>query len=360
MPSTVLVAMSGGVDSAVAAYLLKNQGFEVIGVTMHLWSGSGDNGQKCCGQDAIDDARRVAGQLDIPHYVLNYRDEFEQKVVQYFCREYLAGCTPNPCIACNQTMKFDALLNKAFAMGAEAVATGHYARIGHNQKTNTHALFTGVDHTKDQSYALYFMDQFQLGHVRFPLGGFTKKSVRDIARQARLPVADKAESQEICFLHGRYSAFIEKHLGITGRDGPIKNTDGHILGYHKGIHRYTVGQRKGLNVAMGYPLYVTRIDPDSHTVWVGEEAELLTSTLYAHDVHSIGTPFTEPTRVLAKVRYTGPKSPARAVFLPDNRMRLDFDTLQSAITPGQAVVIYQKDQVLGGGIIDRQRPAPTG
>jgi tRNA-specific 2-thiouridylase len=351
--------MSGGVDSSAAAYLLKNQGYEVIGITMQVWPQPEDNARACCSLDAVHDARRVAWKIGIPHYVLNFRDEFEQKVINYFCEEYLKGCTPNPCLACNRFVKFDSLLSKALNLGADYLATGHYARIVKNDKTGRRMLLTGLDCSKDQSYALYHMNQFQLAHVLFPLGSYTKKETREIARQAGLPVAEKAESQEICFVEGSYSDFVEKHLGINIPQGTFLYSNGQKVGRHQGIHRYTIGQRKGLGLNMSHPVYVTRIDPDTQTVWVGENSELFQSRLWAREVHYIGAPFYETQPVQAKIRYLAPRVSALAVPLPNNRMRLDFEIPQRAITPGQAVVFYRGDEVLGGGIITGTEAGPS-
>lgn len=354
MPPKVVVAMSGGVDSSVAAYLLKEQGYEVIGVTMQVWPQPENNVRACCSLDAVNDARRVAWKLNIPHYVMNFRDEFEEKVIQYFCREYLAGRTPNPCIACNRYIKFESLLQKSLAMGADYIATGHYARIVKSDTDNQLMLLTGVDASKDQSYALYQMNQFQLAHILFPLGEYTKKETRELARQAGLPVAEKAESQEICFIDTSYADFIQKHMEVSPQAGVFRLSNGQSLGLHRGIHNYTVGQRKGLGLNLGYPVYVTGIDVDSQTVWIGENSELFKSALWAREVHYIGEPLGEPKSIKAKIRYQAPRVRAIATPHPDNRIKIDFDTPQRAITPGQAVVFYSGDQVLGGGIIDKE------
>lgn len=349
----VVVAMSGGVDSSVTAFLLKKEGYEVLGITMQVWPQPEDELKTCCGLTAVEDARRVCWQLDIPHYVVNYREIFEARVINRFCREYLAGRTPNPCIDCNREIKFGSLLEQALSLGAEYVATGHYARII-READGFFTLWRGVDRSKDQSYVLYQMTQHQLEHTLFPLGEYTKSQVRAIAREAGLPVAEKTESQEICFVSGEsYSDFVERHTGMTGSQGYFRYIDGKVLGRHRGIHRYTIGQRKGLGISFSHPLYVTRIDQASGTVWVGPEGELYHGGLLAEMVNYIsGTPFPRPQEVMAKIRYLAPAVPAVATSLSDG-LRVDFPCRQKAITPGQAVVLYDGDQVLGGGVISR-------
>ncbi|MEN6461335.1 MAG: tRNA 2-thiouridine(34) synthase MnmA [Syntrophomonas sp.] len=356
MAKKVIVAMSGGVDSSVAALILKQQGYEVIGVTMQIWPQSEDNTRACCSLDAIYDARQVAWHLDIPHYVMNFRDEFEEKVINYFCEEYLHGRTPNPCIACNRYIKFESLLRKAMAMGADYIATGHYVRIS-KDNNGRFTLLTGVDNGKDQSYALYQMNRWQLERTIFPLGTYKKEQVRNLAREAGLLVSDKAESQEICFVsEGGYADFVEHHLGIEDlvkrQSGLIRYTSGEILGTHQGIHRYTIGQRKGLGLALGHPVYVTGIDPDSKTVWIGENDELFLKSLVAENVHYIsGEALRQPEEVTVKIRYQARQVAAVVNPIKENKFRIDFEKPQRAITPGQAVVLYRGEQVLGGGTI---------
>lgn len=356
MGRKVFVAMSGGVDSSVAALILKQQGYDVTGITMQIWPQEKNSPKACCSLDAVSDARRVAWLIDIPHYVMNFRDEFKEKVIDYFCREYVRGHTPNPCIACNHYIKFESLLRKAMAMGADYIATGHYARTARD-KDGKYTLLTGLDNTKDQSYVLYQMNQLQLEHTLFPLGSLTKKQVRSLAREAGLPVAEKAESQEICFVPDTgYAEFIENHLGIKAADekwaGQLRYTTGEYMGTHRGIYRYTVGQRKGLGLALGHPAYVTKIDPESKTVWIGKNEELFQSKLTAENVHYIsGIPFENPQDVMVKIRYLAPKVRATAFPVNGDKLKISLEKPQRAITPGQAVVLYQGEQVLGGGTI---------
>ena len=353
MAKKVIVAMSGGVDSSVAALLLKEQGYEVVGITMQIWQAADARTGVCCSQDAVNDARRVAAQLGIPHYVFNFRDEFKRRVIDYFCQEYLQGRTPNPCIACNRYLKFKSLLSKALNMQAEFIATGHYARIIRNESSGRLGLFAGLDPTKDQSYALYTLNQCQLEHTLFPLGTYPKSEIRQIAQTAGLAVADKGESQDLCFVaNGRYGDFVDSYPGLKLVYGQFRSTDGTILGPHQGIHHYTIGQRKGLGLALGYPAYVVGIDADTGTVWVGKNPELFRSGLTAEYVNYIsGIPLAAPVRLSAKIRYLAPRVPARVTPLDQDRIQVDFDTPQRAITPGQAVVLYDGEEVIGGGTI---------
>lgn len=347
----VVVAMSGGVDSSVAALLLKNQGYEVIGVTMQIWPQPEDKAKACCSLDAVNDARRVAWHLGIPHYVMNFRDEFEDKVIKYFCREYIKGRTPNPCIACNRYIKFESLLKKARGIGADYIATGHYSRI--INEDGKYLLLTGIDHTKDQSYALYTMTQEQLEHTLFPLGELKKEKVREIAREAGLPVSDKPDSQEICFVaDDDYAGFVEGYLGVEPQEGEIRSSSGELLGTHQGVHHFTVGQRKGLGLALGHPVYVTKVDPGERSVYVGEDKDLFSNSLVASGFNFIsGTPFKGPQRVHAKIRYNSLKVEAIAK-VKDSSVIVDFCQPQRAVAPGQAVVLYDGERVLGGGTIE--------
>lgn len=352
MAEKVIVAMSGGVDSAVAALLLKKEGYEVIGVTMQIWPQAEDNAKACCSLEAVNDAQRVAWKLGIPHYVMNFRDEFENKVINEFCDEYLAGRTPNPCISCNKLIKFESLLRKAKALGADYIATGHYVQRGFDPVTGKWLLKTGLDDTKDQSYALYNMTQEQLAAVLFPLGPYRKTDIRAIARDEGLIVADKAESQEICFVEGSYADFVEKHRNLASTPGDFIDSQGNKIGEHKGIYRYTIGQHKGLGLALGYPVYVTRINPVNNTVQVGLKGELYHRTLLGeYPTFISGELPAAPQRVMAKIRYNAPKVPAELNVLSPDLIKIRFDEPQRAITPGQAVVFYQDDIVLGGATI---------
>lgn len=345
--------MSGGVDSSVAALLLKQQGYEVVGLTMQIWSESEHQTGAVCRLEAVRDAAQVARLLDIPHYVVNLRDEFKIKVIDYFCKEYLRGRTPNPCIECNRNLKFESLLNHALNMQADFIATGHYARIIKDESSGLYNLYNGLDNSKDQSYALYTLSQYQLEHILFPLGTYTKQEVRKLAEEARLPVFAKGESQDICFVSaGHYGDFVDNCPGAETKTGFFRSADGEILGVHKGIHYYTIGQRKGLGLALGHPAYVIGIDPETDTVWIGRNQDLLQSSLLAENVHyTAGITPDKPYQASAKIRYSAPRVPALVTPLQDNRIQIDFYAPQRAITPGQAVVLYEGDRVLGGGTI---------
>ncbi|MBT9165681.1 MAG: tRNA-specific 2-thiouridylase MnmA [Chloroflexi bacterium] len=348
--------MSGGVDSSVAAALLKEQGYQVIGVTMQVWPSGGSADERfggCCGIGAIADAQRVAQELDIPHYVMNFREVFAQKVIADFCREYSQGRTPNPCIRCNQHVKFGALLQRANELGADFLATGHYARI--EQVKDRYVLRKGIDSTKDQSYALYTMTQGQLEHTLMPMGNLTKQRVRQIARDLKLAVAGKSESQEICFIpDNNYRRFLEEHMPQRARSGPVTDREGNILGGHRGIIHYTVGQRRGLGISAGEPLYVLVIDSDRNAVVVGSRGEVFGSELVAAEVNwtSIEKP-TRPIAVEAKIRYLHKQAVALVAPMGNGEAHVRFEQPQMAIAPGQAVVFYQGDVVVGGGTIEQ-------
>jgi len=356
----VVVAMSGGVDSSVTAALLKEEGYQVIGATMQIWPSNelADEADKfggCCGLDAVSEAKRVAHRLDIPHYVMNFRDLFEQKVIDDFCREYSLGRTPNPCIRCNEHIKFGALLSRAKGLEADFVATGHYTRIERDEVSGRYLLRKGIDRGKDQSYVLYMMSQDQLRYALMPLGGFTKERVRQMARELGLPVADKAESQEICFIpDGDYTGFLKEYIPQAVKPGPILDRKGNTLGEHRGILFYTIGQRKGLGISATEPLYVVAIDRGRNTVTVGSRREVYGDELIAADLNWISIePPKQPLEIKARIRYRHRE--ADAVLTPlsnGERVRVKFKKPQMAIAPGQAVVFYLKDTVVGGGTIE--------
>jgi tRNA-specific 2-thiouridylase len=364
----IAVAMSGGVDSSAAAALLKEQGHELVGFTMQLWNqrrgvSVDENGDplpsRCCSLDDVYDARRVAESLGFPFYVLNLEREFEESVVEPFIQSYLSGETPIPCVACNSRLKFASLDKMAISLGCEKVATGHYARVEYDEANDRYRLFRGRNHWKDQSYFLWELTQEQLSHAYFPLGEMQKEEVRDIAREAKLYTAEKQESQEICFVpDGKYSEFIDRYLDHEGRSaempesGDIVNSAGEAIGTHTGIHRYTVGQRRGLGISNEKPLYVTQIERLKNQIIVGEEGELDSIEFVAKGVNWVAFDEpAEPVRANVKVRYRHEPSPATIHALPHNRARIVFDEPQRAITPGQATIFYNGDEVVGGGWI---------
>lgn len=357
MKEKVVVGMSGGVDSSVAAYLLKEQGYDVIGVTMQIWEDeeqqrTEENGG-CCGLSAVDDARRVADRLEIPYYVMNFKQEFQEKVVDYFVEEYLAGRTPNPCIACNRYVKWESLLKRSMEIGADYIATGHYARIA-KLPNGRFAIRNSVTARKDQTYALYNLTQFQLTHTLMPIGEYEKDQVRRIAQEAGLPVAAKPDSQDICFvLDGDYAAFLKKKAGerMPG-EGDFVTRDGTVLGKHKGITHYTIGQRKGLGLSMGEPVFVSELRPKTNQVVVGEEPQVFKKELLCDHLNFMGMEdLEEPRRVWAKVRYAHKGQWCRIERQGRDLIRAEFEEPVRAITPGQAVVFYEGEYVLGGGII---------
>jgi tRNA-specific 2-thiouridylase len=342
--------MSGGVDSSVAAALLVEQGFEVICVMMRLWA---EEENRCCAPQAVDDARRVAARLGFPFYVVNYEDEFRDCVVNYFVEEYSQGRTPNPCLACNRHIRFGRLLRHAEALGAEYLATGHYARV--DQVDGTYRLRKGADPQKDQSYVLYMLGQHELRRVLFPVGSYTKAQVRDLARGYHLTIADRDESMEICFVaDDDYRRFLSEHAPQALQPGPIFDTSGQKLGQHQGLPFYTVGQRRGLGIAAQEALYVIRLDVEHNALVVGAAHELGQATLLTEETTYVsGSPPDGPTRVEAKIRYRALLVGATWTPQAGGCAKVAFDTPLRDITPGQAVVAYQGDVVLGGGIITR-------
>lgn len=347
----ILVAMSGGVDSATTAALLKDQGHEVIGVTMQLWD-YGESEGGCCSADEVCDARRVAYDLGIPHYVVNYMEEFKQHIVSDFVSKYENGKTPIPCILCNQFMKFDFLLNRALELGADYLATGHYARIVENENGNGLTLAKGVDEKKDQSYFLFTLKDQHLRRLMFPLGDMTKPQVRDLARKLGVKVASKSESMGVCFITGSsYKEFLEPYTKKAKTRGEIVDTCGNYLGEHEGITNYTVGQRRGLGIAAGTPLYVVKVDAKNNRIVLGEESDLYNSGLKADNMSWVNPPQAEEMKVKAKIRYRHDENAATVKINGNNKAEIYFDNPQRAITPGQAIVFYNDEKLLGGGWI---------
>jgi tRNA-uridine 2-sulfurtransferase len=352
----IVVAMSGGVDSSVAAAVLAAQGHEVIGLSMRLYDQRDEQAGPgtCCAPGDLHDARRVAAAIGIPHYVVHCEREFDEQVIGDFVAQYAAGRTPVPCVRCNRDLKFATLLSRAVGLGADLVATGHYARVEHDTAAGGYVLRRGADPSRDQSYFLFPLAQGQLARASFPIGGWTKDAVREYARSQGLPVADKRASQEICFVpDGDYAAFVERRAPAVRAEGVIVDRTGTILGRHAGVHRFTVGQRKGLGLSSAQPLYVLAIRPLDRTVVVGPRGELERTALTASQVNWIAVaPPAVPHRVTAQIRYRHTPAPARVRALDDGRALVEFDAPQLAVTPGQAVVFYEGDRVLGGGWID--------
>jgi tRNA-specific 2-thiouridylase len=366
----VVVAMSGGVDSSVAAALLLREGYDVVGVFMRLGSPKGveaeaetsqsceptaKNKQGCCSVlDAVD-ARRVAGLLDIPFYVLNFEDDFG-RVIDYFVAEYNRGRTPNPCVRCNDWLKFGKLARYAEAVGAKFVASGHYARVGIDPANGEPALLRGLDHRKDQSYVLFGMSRETLAHTLLPIGGFEKHDVRALAEELKLPVFNKPDSQEICFVPNQdYAGLVQRRTPEAFRTGELVSADGNVIGTHQGHQHFTIGQRKGVGVALGYPIYVVDIDPVDNRVTMGDKSMLAREGLVARQVNFLSTRPQEAgsMKCLAKIRYNHSPQPATLRITADDEFEVRFDEPETAITPGQAVVLYDGDVVLGGGWIER-------
>ena len=355
LDTRVVVAMSGGVDSSVAAALLVEQGYDVIGVMMRLWAEEGGGGHnRCCTPAQMTDAYRVADRLGIPFYVLDSKAIFRQQIVQSFIDGYAAGETPNPCLACNRYIRFTHLLNHALALEAQYLATGHYARI-RQAEDGSYRLLKGVDESKDQSYVLSVLQQDQLRHALFPVGDYTKPQVREMAARLGLPVAGKHDSQDLCFLaDGNYRRFLAEHAPTALIPGPILTKAGAILGQHTGLPNYTIGQRKGLGLSSGEPLYVLGMDPTQNALIVGTREELGHNHLTAQRVNWIaGAPPAETIRAEVKIRYKAVPVPAAITPLPDDRAEVRFESPVRDITPGQGAVFYDGEVCLGGGIIER-------
>jgi len=348
--------MSGGVDSSVAAALLAESGHEVIGLSMQLYDqrSSSESFGSCCSLDDLQDARRVAATVGFPHYLVNFEEKFQETVVQNFVSEYAAGRTPIPCVHCNADLKFATLVERAAGFGAAWVATGHYARVEFDEDARRYRLLRGRDPEKDQSYFLFSLNQDQLAHALFPVGHLAKPEVRAHAERLGLTVADKPDSHEICFVpDGRQADFVERRLEAGPREGPIIDSSGRTVGHHRGLHRFTVGQRKGLGLATGAPLYVLRLEPDEARVVVGSREELGRRSLDASKVNWVaGAAPPEPRRVTARIRHRHQDAPAVVTAGTGDAAHLEFDDPQVAITPGQAVVFYDGEEVLGGGWID--------
>lgn len=348
--------MSGGVDSSVAAWLLLQKGYDVMGVTMQIWQDEvpeqvEENGG-CCGLSAVDDARRVASRLEIPYYVMNFKQDFKENVIDYFMDEYLKGHTPNPCIACNRYVKWESLLKRSMDIGADYIATGHYARI-EKLPNGRYALRKSATSAKDQTYALYNLTQEQLSKTLMPVGEYTKDQIRTFAEELGLPVAHKPDSQEICFVpDGDYAKFIEENSGKKIPEGNFVWTDGTVIGKHKGITHYTIGQRKGLGLAMGRPVVVTEIRPETSEVVIGEADDVFRTTLRADRLNWMSVPDIEgEARFLAKIRYNHSGSMCTVRKIEEDLVECTFDEPVRAVTPGQAVVFYDGDYVAGGGTI---------
>lgn len=352
--------MSGGVDSSVAAYLLKQQGYDVVGVTMQIWQDEEETVQQenggCCGLSAVEDARRVAHDLGIPYYVMNFKAEFKEKVMDYFASEYLCGRTPNPCIACNRYVKWESLLKRSLDIGADYIATGHYARI-RQLENGRYTICNSVTAAKDQTYALYNLTQEQLRRTLMPVGEYSKDEIRKIASDIGLRVAHKPDSQDICFVKdGDYASFLEEYTGQKVAEGNFVTSDGKVIGRHKGITHYTIGQRRGLELPMGHRVFVTDLRTDTNEVVIGENQDLMHTVLYADHINFMSVADIEgEKRVIAKIRYNHKGASAVIRRIGEDELECVFDDPQRAMTPGQAVVFYDGENVLGGGTIKSSR-----
>lgn len=354
MGNRVVLGMSGGVDSSVAAYLLKQQGYDVIGITMQVWQENEEFSEReggCCSLSSVNDARMVADRIGIPFYVMNFKEIFKEKVIDYFIEDYLEGKTPNPCVACNRYIKFDELLRRAEGLGADYVATGHYARI--YEENGRYILEKAADDHKDQTYALYNLTQEQLKKTLMPCGDYTKEEIRAIAHEIGLIVADKKDSQDICFVEdGNHGNFVYSMVPEKKNPGNFVDKNGKVLGTHKGIAYYTIGQRKGLGLALGVPVFVMGINKDRNEVIIGSDEDLMHDTLIMDEVNLILTDvLTEPVRLMGKIRYAAKPAACTLYPLPDGRLKAVFDIKQRAITKGQSAVFYDGLKVFGGGII---------
>lgn len=352
----ILAAMSGGVDSSLSAALLKAKGFDVIGATMKFWPkedcGDDENRKACCSLRGIEDARHVADRLGIPHYIFDFNKEFKEEVIDYFCREYAKGFTPNPCIVCNQRIKFALLLKKADSLGCEHIATGHYAKTGYGSIRHRYFIKEGADKAKDQSYFLSFLSQAAIARSFFPLENMTKIEARRLAKYLKLGVHDKRSSQEVCFIRGHYTDYVKNWSGEDFKEGDVVNNKGEKLGRHKGIHFYTIGQRRGLGIAFKEPLYVIKIDIRNNLIIAGTKDEVSKKAFIAEDPNwGMIRGISKPIRAFCKIRYAHKKAHATIEKLSENKLKVVFDEPQIAPTPGQAAVFYKGDKVLGGAWI---------
>lgn len=354
----VVIGMSGGVDSSVAAHLLKEAGYDVIGVTMQIWQDEDivmqEESGGCCGLSAVDDARRVANSLDIPYYVMNFKNEFKCAVIDYFVEEYQKGQTPNPCIACNRYVKWESLLKRSLDIGADYIATGHYARVA-QLENGRYTLAKSATAAKDQTYALYNLTQYQLAHTLMPVGEYTKDKIREIANDINLTVANKPDSQEICFIPDNdYAKFITEYTGEVPKEGNYITSDGKVIGKHKGIIHYTVGQRKWLNLAMGHPVFVLEIRPETNEVVIGRADEVFSNKLHAGNLNFMSIEDLEGDMIVdAKIRYSHKGARCTIRKVDKDIVECIFEEPQRAITPGQAIVFYDGEYVVGGGTILR-------